>query len=158
MSLCHNDPTPPLSPTLPHSPHSVPTTHPQHNTANMKLFPTTKNMEMLQAIKPTSKATLKLQCLFICKGDIEESDKLYDYFAKDMPNLPDYDPPPLTWMDNTKSTVNGLMGWIKENQDTLTQGYDFIATLIANRGMLPSIAPAAEAAEEVTEDTLPEIN
>ena len=127
----------------------------------MKFF-SSKNMEMLQAIKPTSKATLKLQCLFICKGDIEESGKLYDYFAKDMPNLPDFDPAPPTWVDNTKSTVNGLMGWIKENQDTLAQGYEFISTLIANRGMLPSIAPAAEAAEEAAEatatDILPEIN
>lgn len=113
---------------------------------------------MLQAIKPTSKATLKLQCLFICKGDIEESGKLYDYFAKDMPNLPDFDPAPPTWVDNTKSTVNGLMGWIKENQDTLSQGYEFIATLIANRGMLPSITPAAEAAEAAEEAALPAIN
>lgn len=113
---------------------------------------------MLQGIKPTSKASLKLQCLFICKADIEEASKLYDYFAKDMPNLPDFDPAPPTWVDNTKSTVNGLMGWIKENQDTLAQGYEFISTIIANRGMLPSIAPAAEAAEEAAEDVLPEIN
>lgn len=123
----------------------------------MKFF-SSKNMEMLQAIKPTSKASLKLQCLFICKADIEEASKLYDYFAKDMPNLPDFDPAPPTWVDNTKSTVNGLMGWIKENQDTLAQGYEFISTIIANRGMLPSIAPAAEAAEEAAEDVLPEIN
>ena len=96
-----------------------------------------KRLEMIQAIRPTSKATLKMQCLFACKGDIEESGRLYDYFAKDMPELPDYDPVQPTWMDNTKETVNGVMGWLKENQDTLAHGYAFVRTVIQRRG-LPS--------------------
>ena len=37
-----------------------------------------------------------MQCLLICNGNIEEATKLYDYFAKDMPALPDYDPGNLT--------------------------------------------------------------
>lgn len=105
---------------------------------------------MIQAIRPTSKATLKIQCLFACKGDIDESNKLYDYFAKDMPELPDYDPVQPTWMDNTKETVNGLMGWFKENQDALAQGYQFIQSVIKNRGALPVEPP--------TETPLPQIN
>ena len=92
---------------------------------------------MIQAIRPTSKATLKLQCLFACKGDIDESNKLYDYFAKDMPDLPDYDPVQPTWMDNTKDVVNGLIGWMKENQSTLAQGYDFIRGIVQNRALPP---------------------
>ena len=32
-----------------------------------------KRLEMMQGIRPTSKATLKLQCLFCCKGDIDEA-------------------------------------------------------------------------------------
>ena len=108
---------------------------------------------MIQAIKPTSRATLKMQCLFACKGDIEESGRLYDYFAKDMPELPDYDPVAPTWMDNTKETVNGVMGWLKENQDTLAQGYEFIRGLVQRRGA----APAGEAAGTMV-DALPPIN
>ena len=54
----------------------------------MKWFTSKKRLEMLQAIRPTSKSTLKMQCLFVCKGDIDEANKLYDYFAKDMPELP----------------------------------------------------------------------
>lgn len=79
---------------------------------------------MIQAIRPTSRATLKMQCLFACKGDIDEANKLYDYFAKDMPDLPDYDPIQPTWMDNTKDTVNGMMIWLKENKDTLEKYID----------------------------------
>ena len=95
---------------------------------------------MIQAMRPTSKATLKMQCLMVCKGDIDESMKLYEYFAKDMPALPDYDLPQPTWVDSTKETVNGLMGWLRENQDTLTQGYEFIRSVIQNRS-LPQITP-----------------
>lgn len=96
---------------------------------------------MIQAIRPTSKATLKIQCLFACKGDISESSKLYDYFAKDMPELPDYDPIQPTWVDNTRDTLNGLMAWIKDNQDTLAQGYDFIRGVVQKRTLPPIEEP-----------------
>lgn len=113
-----------------------------------------KQTEMIKAIRPTSKATLKMQCLVIAKADIDEANKLYDYFAKDMPDLPDFDPAPTTWLDNTKQTANGLMAWLKENQSTLTQAYNFIQQVIANRGALPAIA--AETEEVVS--PLPPIN
>ena len=107
----------------------------------------------MQGIRPTSKASLKMQCLMVCKGDIEESEKLYDYFAKDMPELPDYDPVPQTWQQNTAQTVNGIMAWLKENQGTLAQAYDFIQGIIRNKGALP---PAGEPSGTVT--PLPPIN
>ena len=113
-----------------------------------------KRLEMIQAIRPTSKATLKMQCLMVCKGDIDEAMKLYDYFAKDMPELPDYDQPAPTWQQNTAQTVNGIMNWLKENGGTLQQAYQFVQQIIANRGVVPTIAEgAAEAAEP-----LPPIN
>jgi len=106
---------------------------------------------MIQAIRPTSRATLKMQCLFVCKGDIDEANKLYDYFAKDMPDLPDYDPVQPTWVDNTKEAVNGLMGWMKENQDTLAQGYEFIRGMIQNKSLPPVV-------EDMPDTPLPNIN
>ena len=112
-----------------------------------------KRLEMIQAIRPTSKATLKMQCLMVCKGDIDEAMKLYDYFAKDMPDLPDYDPAPVTWQQNTAQTVNGIMGWLRENSGTLQQAYQFVQQVIANKGILPPIAPEAPEAEP-----LPPIN
>lgn len=107
---------------------------------------------MIQAIRPTSKATLKMQCLFACKGNIDESNKLYDYFAKDMPDLPDYDPVPPTWVDSTKDMANGLMGWVSENKDTLAQAYDFIRQVVQKKG-LPPVGETADVAE-----ALPPIN
>jgi hypothetical protein len=83
----------------------------------------------------------------VCKGDIDEATKLYDYFAKDMPELPDYDPVQPTWMDNTKQTASSLMAWLGENMDTLAQAYEFVRNVIQNRS-LPPIAPEAPAATE----------
>ena len=85
-----------------------------------------------QGIMATSKSSLKLQCLFCAKGDLKEAKELYDFFAEDT-NLPDHDPIPPTWVDNTKETVNGLMTWFKENQDTIAQGYEFIRNVIQKR-------------------------
>ena len=96
---------------------------------------------MIQAIRPTSKATLKMQCLMVCKGDIDEALKLYDFFAKDLPELPDFDPVAPTWQQNTAQTLNGIMGWLKENGGTIQQAYSFVQQVIANKGVLPTITP-----------------
>ena len=116
---------------------------------NMIWFSRKKRMEMIQSIRPTSKSSLKMQCLWACGADIKKAKELYDYFAADLPDLPDTDPVQPSWIDNTKLTVNGLMGWLKENQDTLANGYEFIRNVIANRGKLPTT---------ITEEALPPIN
>ena len=103
-------------------------------------------------MRPTSKATLKMQCLMVCKGNIDEALKLYDFFARDMPNLPDFDPVPPTWQQNTAQTINSIMAWMKENSGTIQQAYSMVQQIIANKGALP-IAPEAPAAEP-----LPPIN
>lgn len=107
-----------------------------------------------QGLRTTSKSSLKLQCLFCAKGDLKEAKELYDFFASDMPDLPDHDPVPPTWVDNTRDTVNGLMGWIKENQDTLAQAYDFLKGVFGRKN---AATPAAEATEAVAQP-LPPIN
>lgn len=109
---------------------------------------------MLQAVRPTSRATLKMQCLFACKGDIDEATRLYEYFAKDMPGLPDYDPVPPTWVDNTKDLANGIVSWLGSNKDTLAQGYEILRSITGNR--LPPLM--GNAAAETTAEPLAPIN
>jgi len=107
---------------------------------------------MISAMRPTSKATLKMQCLMVCKGDIDEAMKLYDFFAKDMPDLPDFDPAPVTWQQNTAQTVNGIMVWLRENSGTLQQAYQFVQQVIANKGVMPVASEVPDA------EPLPPIN
>lgn len=92
---------------------------------------------MLQSVQVTSKASLKMQCLYIAKGNTREAQELYDFFSKDMPSLPDFDPVKPTFLDNTKDTVNGLLAWFRENQDTIAQGYDFIRGIIKKAPSVP---------------------
>ena len=101
------------------------------------MFNRRKRLDMLQNIQVTSKASLKMQCLYIAKGNIKDAQELYDFFAKDMPELPDFEPTKPTFLENTKETVNGLMSWLKENQQTLTQGYDFIRGIIQKNPPIP---------------------
>ena len=96
---------------------------------------------MQQGIMATSKTSLKMQCLFCAKGDLKEAKELYEFFAADMPNLPETDPIPPTMIDKTKDTVNGMLGWIKENQDTIGQVYDFIISFIKKKA---PVQPPAE--------------
>ncbi len=112
-----------------------------------------RRMQMVQqGLRATSKSSLKLQCLFCAKGDLKEAKELYDFFASDMPDLPDYDPVPPTWQQNTAQTINGIMDWLKNNGPTIQQAYQYVQQIIANKGVLP-IAPEPPAAAP-----LPEIN
>ena len=95
-----------------------------------------------QGIKATSKNSLKWQCLYCAKGDLKEAKELYDFLASDMPDLPDFDPVPLTWQQNTAQTINGIMDWLKENQGTLAQAYDFFQGIIKRRGTATPVADA----------------
>lgn|GEM_PF-1896269 len=116
-----------------------------------------KQMAMIQALKPTSKATLKMQCLVICKADIDEATKLYDFFARDMPDLPDYDPAPPTWVDSTKDVAGSFFKWIKENQNTLAGGYEMIRQMTG--GKLPPLTlPTLNPVPEPAPEPLPDIN
>lgn len=105
-------------------------------------------MEMVQSFNPTSKASLKQFCIMASRGNVDEAQKLYDFYMKDMEELPMFDPVPPTWIDKTKDTVGGLVGFIRENQDGLMQGVELI------RGLMGKGAKASETIAE----SLPPIN
>ena len=97
-------------------------------------------MEMIRAIRPTSKASLKMQCLWVSGGDVGKAKELYDFFADGMEHLPETDPVPQPWTANLKDTANGMMAWLRENQDTLAQGYEFIRGVLSGRnGVAPPV-------------------
>lgn len=108
-------------------------------------------VNMIQGYQPTSKVSLKQFCIVAAKGDVEEAQKLYDFYMKDMDELPVFDPTPPTWVDNTKNAVSSFFDFFKENKEGFGQVYDMVRGLMAARGK------AAPIAEEVTE-ALPEIN
>ena len=99
-------------------------------------------LAMLQNIQPTSKTTLKLQCLQLAKGNIKEAQELYDYLAAGIESLPDFDPVKPTFIESAKDTADGVLAWFKENGDTIGEGIDFIKGLISKRNAGPATPKA----------------
>lgn len=115
--------------------------------------------EMIKMISPTSKASLKTTCLLMADGDIDKAERLYDYFVKDMPEIPPYDAPTPSMMDNVKSNINSILSLFSQHKDSLSQGYDVIRSLLNARGAnLPSLVTDAEETAEAVETELPPVS
>ena len=109
-------------------------------------------------LRPTSKASLKTTCLLMANGDIEKAEKLYDFYARDMQDMPLYDPPTPTWMDNTKDSLSSLFSFLGNHKDSLSQGYEIIRAMFNARGAnLPPLGGAAEEVAETVEEDIPPI-
>lgn len=107
-------------------------------------------MEFIQNYVPTSKAQLLQVAMFLNKGDIHKAQEMFDFYAKNL-DLPDFDPISPTFIQQVKSGASDLFSWIKENQGDLVQGYEFIRSVIQNKGGMPPIVPDAT-------EPLPNIN
>lgn len=100
-------------------------------------------------IVPTSKFDLKMQCIAIARGNVDEAEKLYRFLAGDI-NIPDVTPPTPTLMQQIKDTAGSLFGFVKENQGDLMQAYNLFQSM-RNGAPLQSagVAEAASAAAEL---------
>ena len=87
-----------------------------------------KQIDMNQII-PTSKMTLKLSCIKACENDLAKATELYEFLAKDMENLPDFDVQPPSTFQQIKGIANDLFGWVDQNQDKLIGAYNFFRSM-----------------------------
>lgn len=109
-----------------------------------------RKMEFIQNYVPTSKAQLLQVAMYMNKGNIEKAQEMFDFYAKNL-DLPDFDPVTPTLMQSIKSNASDLFSWIKDNQGDIVNGYQFIQSIIANKGALPQIT-------EDPVEPLPDIN
>lgn len=100
----------------------------------MGLFSKRYNTTLIQT---TSKDALKRSALFITNGNVKDANEIYDFFVKDMPSIPDFEPPQASFMDQAKDTIGGVLGWVDQNQDKLV-GYWNIIQSIRNSGGVPT--------------------
>lgn len=102
-------------------------------------------------IVPTSKFDLKMQCIAIARGNVDEAEKLYKFLAGDI-SIPDITPPTPTVMQQMKDTIGGLFGFVKENQSDFVQAYNYIQAIRNGAPMqAANIANAAQTAQAATE-------
>ena len=99
-------------------------------------------------IQPTSKSDLKRECLYLCNLDVKKAEQMYDFLVKDMPSLPEVPPAQKTFVQNFGEQANGVLDWLRKNEDVLGQGWEFIQKIIASRKGGPTI-PAGQPLEPI---------
>lgn len=93
-------------------------------------------------IKPTSKSELKRTCLILSNLNVEKAEKMYDFLIKGMSGIPDVEPASKPFLQNFGEQANNVLGWLRDNQDMIGQGVDFIKGIIAGRkGKAPVATP-----------------
>lgn len=97
-----------------------------------------KKMEFIKNYVPTSKAQLLQVTMFYCKGDLKKAQEMFDFYNANL-NLPDFDPEAPTLMQQIKTNASGIFSWFKENQEDIVQGYQFVSSIIKNKGVLPTV-------------------
>ena len=90
--------------------------------------------KMIQAIRPTSKSSLKMQCLLVSNGDIEKAERLYDFMSKDLEDLPTFDVVPPSTMQQIKDGAVKTFSWINENQDQVMNWVGMIKQMFGKGG------------------------
>lgn len=93
---------------------------------------------MIQAIRPTSKASLKMQCMLICQGDVAKAKELYDFYIQDMDELPMFDPQTPTTMQQVKESAVQTVTWINENKDNILDWIGLIRGMFSKTPAPPS--------------------
>ena len=111
-----------------------------------------KNEIDVDMIVPTSKMALKASCIRACNNDVEKAERLYDFFIKDIENIPDFDVKPPSTFEQIKTMAGDMFGWFEQNQDKLVGAYNFIQNM---RG--GSTIPAAPVEATVQIPTAPPI-
>ena len=108
-----------------------------------------QKMEFIQNYVPTSKAQLIQVAMMYNNGDLKKAQEMFDFYSKNL-DLPNFDPVAPTFMQQMRSGASDLFTWIKENQGDIVNGYEFVRSIIANRGALPPV--------EAEPNPLPPIN
>ncbi|MBR4755687.1 MAG: hypothetical protein IK076_01960 [Bacteroidales bacterium] len=96
---------------------------------------------MVGMIRPTSKAALKQQCLFLANLDVDKAEKMYDFLIKGMEEIPAVETASKSFIQNFGEQANGILGWFRDNQDVLGQGVDLIKGIVASRKGSPAETP-----------------
>lgn len=89
---------------------------------------------MIQHLRPTSKVALKQQCLLLSNGDVDKAIKLYDFMIKDMEDLPLFDVPPPTTLQQVKDGAMGTMAWLNENKNDILDWVGIIRGMFGKSG------------------------
>ena len=93
----------------------------------------------MSMIATSSKMALKASCIRACNNDVEKAEKLYDFFIKDIKDIPDFDVQPPSAFEQVKTIAGDVFGWVEQNQGKLLDAYNIFQSL---RGGQPLNIPS----------------
>jgi hypothetical protein len=91
-------------------------------------------------IRTTSKEALKRTALMVANYDIKKATEIYDYFAKDMPDLPSMEPEMPNAFDQFKATAANVIQWGGQNQDKIIGTINMVLGMM---GKDPIVVPVS---------------
>lgn len=94
---------------------------------------------MIQNIRPTSKVSLKMSCLYTCNGDVDKAERLYKFLSDGLDDLPTFDAVQPTTMQQLKDGAVQTFGWINQNQDTIMNWIGIVRDMFSkgNKQVVP---------------------
>lgn len=99
---------------------------------------------MIQNIRPTSKVSLKMSCLYTCNGDVERAERLYKFLSDGLDDLPTFDAVQPTTMQQIKEGAAQTFGWINQNQDTIMNWIGIVRDMLG-KGNKQVVTPTPSA-------------
>jgi hypothetical protein len=93
----------------------------------------------IDMIVTTSKMSLKASCIKACNNDVEKAERLYDFFIKDIKDIPDFDAVPPSAFEQIKTMAGDVFGWVEQHQDKLLDVYNIFQSI---RGGQPLNIPS----------------
>ena len=95
----------------------------------------------IDMIVTTSKMSLKASCIRACNNDVDKAEKLYDFFVKDIKDIPDFDVKPPSAFEQIKSMAGDAFGWVEQNKDKLIDAYNIFQNLRGGQPLNLSSGP-----------------
>jgi len=100
-------------------------------------------------IRTTSKEALLRSALLVSNNDIRKATEIVEYFTKQLPNLPDTDPAPLSALDQVDAFASRLSAWGEKHPDITNGLGNILMQVLKNSKLGAFLQPAAGAATEV---------
>lgn len=69
--------------------------------------------------------------------DIKKANEMYDFLIKDMEDLPSVEPASKSFIERFGTQANGVLDWVRQNQDVLSQGFELIKGFMGKKQIVP---------------------
>ena len=93
-------------------------------------------------IQTSSKEALKRTALMVANYDIKKATEIYEYFAKDMPDLPTVEPEVPDAFEQLKTTAVNVIQWGGQNQDKIIGAINTVLGMMGKSPIgIPTVPP-----------------